>query len=119
MGEKKGAITCPSALLLAECYLHFIDTICRAHLHTAAAAHRFHNKCRQILGHLSNVAAEGFSHVSSNMVAKKINKRIGVGMIASLILYLNGECVEVVEHNMVWFWKQRRVTLYQTRKESQ
>lgn len=104
----------------AECYLHLIDTICRAHLRTAAAAHRFYNKWRQILGHLSNVAAEGFSHVSSNMVPKKNkHKCICVGMIASSIPYLNGECVEVVEHNMVRFWEQRRVTLYKTRKESQ
>ncbi len=31
--------------------------------------------------------------------------------------YLDGECVQVVEHHMVWLWKQRRVTLMKIQRE--
>lgn len=57
-----------------------LSTLHRYNLQGApAAAHRFYNKCRQILGHLSNVAAEGFSHVSSNMVPKKLTQMYWCG----------------------------------------
>lgn len=127
---KRGAITHLSALPLAEArYLtrHFKDTILRGGVvidlqHICCSSQIFFIFFQLINAHerevFRQVSTPGrFSHVGSNMRQKKINIGVFVWCLTTgSVPDLNGESVEVVEHDMVWFWEQRRVTLERRKK---
>lgn len=121
--REKGQLPRPSALLLAETrYLtqHFKGIILRG-----GRVDLWHSCCNSQICSFQLINAYErevirlvltpgkFSHIGSNTRRKK---KMHLYLTSVSKPHLNGESVEVVEHDMVRFWEQCRVTLERAKK---